>query len=250
MWPVVARPWGFEVRTYAVAVALAFAVGAWLRAREVRRLGLDAAPGHPWIGTGAMLGAIVGSKVGLLAFGPLTVREAALALVDLDLTGKTVYGGLLGGWVGVELAKRAVGLERSTGDGFVASVLVGQAIGRLGCWANGCCPGVGGAPVALWEAALDLTLLAVLRAAVPFGDGRAFRWMIVGYSLVRVGLDPWRADARWMWGPVSALQWWALWVAAAVAAGLLLRRRRSASAPRPPRSPPATPTRSAAPPTT
>src|SRR5512138_3027671 len=39
------------------------------------------------------------------------------------LSGKTIVGGLLGGLIGVELAKRAVGWGRSTGDAFVGPLL-------------------------------------------------------------------------------------------------------------------------------
>jgi prolipoprotein diacylglyceryltransferase len=231
MLPVLFSLGGVEVRSYAVAVAIAFLVGAVLRAREVRRLGYDAQPGHAWVGTGALLGAIAGSKLGLAWFGPTTWSEAWASLLDLDLTGKTVYGGLLGGWVGVEVTKRLAGVRGSTGDAFVAPVLVGQAIGRVGCWANGCCAGVEGVPVPLLEAALDLGLLGLVRRAegVP---GRAFRWMVAGYSLIRVVLDPLRADARWMWGPLSALQWSALVVAGLLVADLLVFSRGAASEPR------------------
>jgi prolipoprotein diacylglyceryltransferase len=127
-----------------------------------------------------------------------------------------VYGGLLGGWAGVEVAKRLAGVTGSTGDAFVAPVLVGQAIGRVGCWANGCCGGVDGVPLPLWEGALDLALLAALRR-VRGPEGAAFRWMVAGYGAIRFALDPWRADARWMWGPCSALQWTCLAVGAAIA---------------------------------
>lgn len=229
MWPVLFSVGGVPVRSYAVAVVAAFVVGAWVRGREVRRLGLDREPRHPLIGTAALVGGVLGSKLGLVWFGPTPLADAGRALLELDLTGKTVYGGLLGGWAAVELAKRAVGLERSTGDAFVAPVLVGQAIGRAGCWANGCCGGVDGLPVPLAEGAMDLGLCAWL-APRAVGDGRAFRWMVVGYSLIRVVLDPWRADARWMWGPLSALQWSAL----AVASGLTIATARATWRPAPP----------------
>jgi prolipoprotein diacylglyceryltransferase len=218
--PVLVTIGGVPVRSYAVAVLAAFAVGAWLRAREVARLGYGSRPGHAWVGTGALIGGVLGSKLGLVWFGPLTLTEAGRALLDLDLTGKTVYGGLLGGWAGVEVAKRLAGVTGSTGDAFVAPVLAGQAIGRLGCFLNGCCAGVDGLPVPLGEAALDLSLLVALRR-VRSPEGAAFRWMVAGYSGIRFVLDPWRADARWMWGPLSALQWTCLLVAVTLSVRLL-----------------------------
>lgn len=223
MHPVLFTVGGVSVGSYGVAVVAAFLVAAWLRRREVARLGVADRPGHPWVGTGALIGGILGSKIGLIWFGPIGLGDAGSALLDLDLTGKTVYGGLLGGWAGVEVTKRLAGVAGSTGDAFVAPVLAGQAIGRVGCFLHGCCAGVGGAPVALWEAALDLALLAALHR-ISDGEGRAFRWMVVGYSVIRLVLDPWRADARWMWGPLSALQWTCLGVALTLVVRLALTR--------------------------
>src|SRR5207244_3828662 len=48
--------------------------------------------------------------------------------------GKTIVGGLLGGLIGVEIAKKASGITRSTGDRFVYPLIVGIAIGRIGCF--------------------------------------------------------------------------------------------------------------------
>jgi phosphatidylglycerol:prolipoprotein diacylglycerol transferase len=51
--------------------------------------------------------------------------------------GKTIVGGLLGGWAGIEFAKQRLGVTRSTGDAFVWPLALGTAIGRLGCFFTG-----------------------------------------------------------------------------------------------------------------
>lgn len=206
-------------------------VGGWIRARAVRRLGYDHDPRHVWVGAGALLGAIVGAKVGLVLFGPWVLQDVGRTLLSFDFTGKTVLGGIAGGWAGVEVAKWLVGIRASTGDGFAVALLVGQAIGRLGCLLEGCCFGVpwdgpwavvlAGRPrhpVQLYEAALD-TVLALWLVSVRDGRwpaGHVFRRAVVGYAAVRMVLDPLRDDGRWMVGPLSAVQWACL----AVAVGL------------------------------
>jgi phosphatidylglycerol:prolipoprotein diacylglycerol transferase len=60
----------------------------------------------------------------------------------LPLGGRTVLGGLLGGWLAVELAKAAIGWRRPTGDGFALPLALALACGRVGCAAAGCCAGV------------------------------------------------------------------------------------------------------------
>jgi prolipoprotein diacylglyceryltransferase len=48
--------------------------------------------------------------------------------------GKTILGGLAGAYVGVLLAKRAIGYRGHTGDLFAPAVAIAMAIGRVGCF--------------------------------------------------------------------------------------------------------------------
>lgn len=58
------------------------------------------------------------------------------------LTGKSITGALLGGYVGVELCKKLLGYTRVTGDRFALIVPIGIIIGRIGCLSHGCCQGI------------------------------------------------------------------------------------------------------------
>jgi phosphatidylglycerol---prolipoprotein diacylglyceryl transferase len=51
--------------------------------------------------------------------------------------GQSIVGGLLGGLVGVELAKRMTRQSRSTGDALVLPLVAGIAVGRIGCFLAG-----------------------------------------------------------------------------------------------------------------
>jgi phosphatidylglycerol:prolipoprotein diacylglycerol transferase len=55
--------------------------------------------------------------------------------------GKTVLGGVAGGYLAVILYKRHIGLRRPTGDLFAIAVCAGEAVGRWGCFFGGCCYG-------------------------------------------------------------------------------------------------------------
>lgn len=221
--------------SYGLAVVLAFVIAGAVRRAEVRRLGYDHHPRHAWVGVGGLLGAMVGAKLGLLLFvPPEAVGEVLAEIVSLDFTGKTILGGIAGGYLGVEITKRVVGIGWSTGDGFAVSLPVGQAIGRVGCLLHGCCYGtpheglgavyVHGAwrhPTQLYEAALDLWLagaLWLLRGRTGAAGG-LFRLYLIGYAGVRFVLDPWRADGSVVWGPLTAVQW----ACAAVILGSSLR---------------------------
>jgi prolipoprotein diacylglyceryltransferase len=56
--------------------------------------------------------------------------------------GKTIVFGMVGGYAGVEIAKAMLGVRVKTGDGFAVPVAGAVAVGRLGCFAAGCCHGV------------------------------------------------------------------------------------------------------------
>lgn len=121
---------------------------------------------------GALVGAFAGAKIAyLFAEGwldwPRPDRWLRLA------TGKSVLGGLLGGYAGVELAKKLVGHKSSTGDGFALIVPFGLALGRVGCFFHGCCVGKSGYagvfatregrwPAPMIEGVFQLTMLVML----------------------------------------------------------------------------------------
>jgi prolipoprotein diacylglyceryltransferase len=82
-----------------------------------------------------MLGGIVGAKLGMFMFEPTLRIERMLSL---NFTEKTVMVGLIGGYIGVDLAKRRMGITESTGDAFAVAVPLAQAVGRVGGLLNGC----------------------------------------------------------------------------------------------------------------
>ena len=68
-------------------------------------------------------------------------------------TGKTIIGALLGGYLGVEFAKNALGYTKPTGDWFASLAPAGVALGRVGCLLHGCCLGARCEPA--WYAMRD-----------------------------------------------------------------------------------------------
>lgn len=89
---------------------------------------------------GALLGAFLGAKVVYL------LAEGWQDLGQPDMwrrlaTGKTVLGALLGGYAGVEIAKKLVGYRSATGDWFATIAPAGIVTGRIGCLLHGCCLG-------------------------------------------------------------------------------------------------------------
>lgn len=233
MHPVLFSIGSLPVRSYAVFVGLGFLAAALIRRAEVQRLGYTKTPGHMYIGVGALLGAMLGSKLGMVLFAA-DMEQLWEAALGLDFTGKTVVGGIGGAYLGVELTKRVVGIQHSTGDAFAVSVPIAQALGRIGCFLNGCCPGAlhdgafsisGRFPQQLVETALDLTLAAVLWSIrlSPRPQGWLFRYYLAGYATIRFLLEFVRGDTGPRFG-LTMVQWVCL---ATIAAVLISVHRRS-----------------------
>lgn len=96
--------------------------------------------------------------------------------------GKTVLGGVAGGYLGVVLYKRWLGIVRPTGDLFAVALCAGEAVGRWGCFVGSCCYGKGTElPWAVWQQGaarhptqvyLSLACLLILGALWRFGGTR------------------------------------------------------------------------------
>jgi len=129
------------VYSYGVLLALAF-VACWLVARwYVRRRGLAGELALDLVLTAAM-GGIVGARALYVASSWETYSAHPLWIFTLQRGGMVFYGGLAGGAAGVviyTLVRRLpVGL---IADAAGLTVPLGSAIGRLGCFLNGCCCG-------------------------------------------------------------------------------------------------------------
>jgi len=152
-----------------------------------------------WIIVGCVFGALIGAKVLAWLESPVDYwshRHELAAWVG----GKTIVGGLLGGWVGVEIDKRFLGVVWRTGDLFVLPLILGTAIGRVGCFLTGLADhthgvatslpwgvdfgdGIRRHPAQLYEIAFVLALGAALalRARRPYRRGDLWRWYMLGY---------------------------------------------------------------------
>ena len=194
--------------------ALALVVGVWVGLWRAARLGLPIDP--IMIGVGwAIAGGVVGARLfHVLDHLPYYSENPAEAFAIWQ-GGIAVYGGFVGGVLAGALAARALGIPVwPVLDAAGPGMLVGQAIGRLGCLVNGDawggptgCPcgvvywhahallppellGVPTHPYPLYEIAgvavvLGLVWLAVRRGSRP---GTAFLLATVGYAALRFSL--------------------------------------------------------------
>lgn len=87
-----------------------------------------------WIMLGAMLGALIGSRVVAVLETPAVLNHLSFSLIYQS---KTIVGGLLGGLFGVEIIKKIIGVNIASGDIYVIPIIVALFIGRIGCFSMG-----------------------------------------------------------------------------------------------------------------
>ena len=223
-----------------VAEALAYTLGyrlyAYLRAHRPDRISDEH---RLWIFVGAAAGALLGSRALGLLEHPDLLRHPPGGW-PYYFTNKTIVGGLLGGLLGVELTKRRLGVTASSGDLMVFPLLLGMALGRVGChlagltdgtygtattlpWALDLGDGVPRHPTNLYEIGFLLLLAGLLwwqEHRRPLPDGWRFRWFMVGYLLFRLLVEflkptpplPGLALTSIQWACVAGLGYYAwLW---------------------------------------
>lgn len=87
-----------------------------------------------WIMLGAMIGALIGSRLIALLEDPVQLEHINFSILYQS---KTIVGGLLGGLFGVELMKKIIGVKIASGDIYVIPIVVALFIGRIGCFSMG-----------------------------------------------------------------------------------------------------------------
>lgn len=230
MFPVLVDIPGFPIHTYGVLLALGFGAALFMVISLGRTAGFRAED----LGDLALVALVSGLVGGRLLYVVVEWDQFAgdLTSIVLRRDGFVFYGGLLvAAPVTLAFLKRR-GLPLAPLADVVAPALaLGHSIGRLGCFAQGCCygrvsidwglafhehsaayvasQGFPVIPVQLYESLLLLALFG----ALLFARGR-FRWdgavmclYLAAYAVIRFGLEFLRDDDRGFYlGPLSVSQ--------------------------------------------
>jgi phosphatidylglycerol:prolipoprotein diacylglycerol transferase len=142
MYPELFRIGDFPINTYGALLAAAFLLALVVAARLAARDGLPRERVYD-LGLWLLLAAILGSKA-LMLFTEPEYRANPLHLLSLDFlrSGGVFYGGLLASVATAFVLVRRFKLPWwKTADAFAPAIALGQAVGRQGCFAAGCCWG-------------------------------------------------------------------------------------------------------------
>jgi len=224
MSPVAFHVWGRPIYWYGICAALAFLAVTTHWSRRAARAGRSPAlvSALTWC---ALLGGIAGARIAYVIANWADFSARPMTIARIDQGGLIFYGGLIGGM----LAIAALALARrespwALGDFAVEGLPLGHALGRLGCFLNGCCGGVASAvcgvcaptlhepprvPVQLYEAGANLLIYGALirYASRRPPPGGVLAYYLLLYAPVRFGLEFLRGDPRLRWNALSVAQW-------------------------------------------
>lgn len=227
---------------FMVLAALAFVVARWFVPAPPALTAL------PWWQRLFLLwGAFVGGTFGAKAPFALQHLAGPLAATAWGGDGKTLMAGLIGGYVGVELVKLLLGIRYKIGDTFALPLAVALAVGRWGCFCNGCCHGVETSlpwgvafdvdgerlvchPTQLYESAFHLGMAVLLALLLRTGvwRGHGMQVYMIAYCGFRFATEWLRPEPAWAAG-LTLYQWLALGFGLALTLQWWSERRRGGS---------------------
>jgi phosphatidylglycerol:prolipoprotein diacylglycerol transferase len=256
MLPYLFTIFGFHLPTYGLLVAIAYLSALALTAKLARRAKLDS-EAILNLGIYCAMAGILGAKVLMILVDlPEYARDPRLlfSLSTLQAAG-IFYGGLLLALITAYFYMRSKHLPMlATADVLAPAIALGHSIGRLGCFAAGCCWGAPTSvpwavtftrpeahelvgvplgvplhPTQLYESLGELVIFIILfrRFAKPHQPGAIIGLYLVLYSIVRFFCDFLRdpQQPNPFGGPFNNAQWISLGLIALVAVCWLKFRR-------------------------
>ena len=199
----------------------------------------------PWwkrgaLGLAAFVGGTLGAKLPFAVAQPAGWLDGSAWLAD----GKTIVAGLIGAYLAVEAAKYLLEVRVKTGDTFALPLALALAVGRWGCFCNGCCYGAPttlpwGVPFwvteqgrrvtchptqvyeSLFHFLMALVLLwLLLRGVLP---GQHLKLYLIAYGVYRFLTEYIRPEPAW-WLGLTFYQWASLVLIVGLALQWLIER--------------------------
>ena len=208
MHPVLFKIGSYPVYSYGAMLALAFLVCSFLAKRRAAAIGMDGEKILDLMVT-LIISGVIGGRLMFVLLDLDYFRSRPLDIFKLWEGGLVWYGGLIlaviSGAVFLRIYKMPV---LKTADLLMPYVALGQAIGRIGCFLNGCCYGKATAlpigvvfnpeqgavlPTQLFESAAMFIVYLVLRRRAPSNGRTLFLYLIV-YSAFRFFIEFLRGD--------------------------------------------------------
>jgi phosphatidylglycerol:prolipoprotein diacylglycerol transferase len=166
MFPELFHIGRFVVPTYGLLVATGVLVGLLISVRNSEKQGLN--PDTAWnFGILVVLAGIVGAKILYIIndWGTYSANPREIFTLSTLQAGGVFSGGLIGAFAAAAWYIRKHHMPAlATCDAFAPGLAIGHAIGRLGCFAAGCCYGK---PTSHWWGVTFTNPIAALNSDTP-----------------------------------------------------------------------------------
>ncbi|MCK8058360.1 MULTISPECIES: prolipoprotein diacylglyceryl transferase [unclassified Fusibacter] len=216
---------GFSLSSYTFFIILALVCGAVVLklANAQREDGLAERKGDESliIASAALIGGTIGAKLPILIYYWGEIIRSDTPLIAM-LSGRTILGGMIGGLLAVILVKRRMNLKTRFGNQLAPAVAFGMAVGRIGCFFQGCCVGIATHsafgidfgdhvlrhPTQLYEVAFHLIMFLLLwnHPLRKRDGGELLSSYFIAYFLIRFLEEYIREINEAFWG-LSMYQW-------------------------------------------
>ncbi len=232
MHPILIQMGNFTIRWYGVMIATACFVAVWIAGKEGERKGIGKEKIRDF-SLYAIIGAVIGARIYYEVFYNWTqLWDNPFSVFAIWQGGLAIHGGILGGLlVSLLYTKRNRISFWKFADTVAPSLILGQAIGRIGCFLNGDAhgyptempwglvyspespagemfPGQSLHPTQLYEMLFNFIIFGILwklRKSMKV-DGHLFLLYVILYSAIRIFVEYFRADKLTYLGDFSAAQ--------------------------------------------
>lgn len=226
MHPIIVKLGPITIYSYGMMIAIAFLLGIYLARSEARRKHIKPDLVYDLV-LYIVIGSLIGARLYYLAFfNPAGFVKEPLSIFKVWQGGLAIHGAILGGILaGILFSKRHRISFWRLADIVAPSIILGHAIGRLGCFLNGCCFGVptesifgvkfpknsladiayaGLAvhPTQVYESVLSIMgffALWFLKKKIKFNGGLFLLYLIL-YNCIRIVVSALRGDSLYIWG--------------------------------------------------
>jgi phosphatidylglycerol:prolipoprotein diacylglycerol transferase len=201
MHPILIEIGPLTLYTYGLFMAIAFISAIFVAEKRASSLGIEK---KVIVDTGlvVLVSSLIGARLLYVAIN-LDWHIAHPAEIILSRSGFVFQGGVILGFIGGALYVKRKGLSiLQIADLTAPSIALGTSIGRIGCFANGCCYGkpleIFGIsthhPTQIYSSAANLAIFFILLKIKGKADGSLFFCWLLIYSLFRFFIEFIRAD--------------------------------------------------------
>jgi phosphatidylglycerol:prolipoprotein diacylglycerol transferase len=200
MYPEICKIGPLVVYSYGFMLVVAFFVAVTLASQEAKRHEINPDLIFNLLFISFIFG-IIGARIFYVVENLGIYLKEPLEIIMLSHGGISWFGGLIVGTLsGIIYLKRKNMSVYKTLDLIVPFLALGQSLGRIGCFLNGCCFGKEFVliPVQIISSFLLLLIFIILRflQGQPHKVGQVFYSYLFLYSIKRFFIEFWRADNK------------------------------------------------------